>query len=201
MLINLLIQLFLVFFCFEDMGEFESQIMFLVKIIQVYSIFSILSSPWPEVAQYKPQVLMSRNHFNGQRWVAWSSPPPLSVRLVYVVLMLRLKINTHHFGKQIWLGKLLKYLKSGLLKLLRRSTLRRKLYAVRGRNCISVLMPVSAVCCCHLLPPGCRCWCHSAGWHGSVVGISADGLWQEWAHEGKRFFFFFFNTGDLVANP
>lgn len=103
-----------------------------------------------------------------------------------VVLMLRLKINTLHFGKQIWLGKLLKYLKSGLLKLLPRGTLRRKLYAVRGRNCISVLMPVSAVCCCHLLPPGCRCWCHSAWWHGSVVGISADGLWQEWAKRGKR---------------
>lgn len=136
--------------------------------------------------------------YNGQRWVAWSSPPPRSVRLVYVVLMLRLKINTLHFGKQIWLGKLLKYLKSGLLKLLRRSTLRRKLYAVRGRNCISVLMPVSAVCCCHLLPPGCRCWCHSAGWHGSVVGISADGLWQEWAHEGKREKLIFFNTTSTI---
>lgn len=109
-----------------------------------------------------------------------------SVKLGFVVLMLCLNINTLHFEKQIWLGKLLKYLKSGLLKLLPHSTLRQKLYAVRGRNCISVLMPVNSVCCCHLLPPGCRSWCHSAWWHGSFVGISADGLWQEWAKRGKK---------------
>lgn len=127
---------------------------------------------------------MLGDHFSGQCWGGWSSPLR-SVKLVYVVLMLCLNINAHHFEKQIWLGKLLKYLKSGLLKLLPRSALRQKLYAVRGRNCISVLVPVSAVCCCHLLPPGCRCWCHSAWWHGSFVGISADGLWQEWAKGGK----------------
>lgn len=62
-----------------------------------------------------------------------------------------------------------------------RSTPSQKLCAVRGRNCVSVLMPVRAVCCCHSLPLGRCCWCHSAWWHGSVVGISADGLWQEWA--------------------
>ncbi len=128
---------------------------------------------------------MPGDHFSGQCWGGWSSPL-CSVKLVYVVLMLCLNINTLHFEKQIWLGKLLKYLKCGLLKLLPHSTLRQKLYAVRGRNCIFVLMPVNAVCCCHLLPPGCRCWCHSAWWHGSFVGISADGLWQEWAKRGKK---------------
>lgn len=133
----------------------------------------------------QPQVLMSEDQFSGHCCGGWSSPLR-SVKLVYVVLMLCLNINTLHFEKQIWLGKLLKYLKSGLLKLLPHSTLRQKLYAVRGRNCIFVLMPVNAVCCCHLLPPGCRCWCHSAWWHGSFVGISADGLWQEWAKRGKK---------------
>lgn len=140
-------------------------------------------SLWQEQACY------NRNRettFSGQCLVGGRSSPMRSVKLGFVVLMLCLNINTLHFEKQIWLGKLLKYLKSGLLKLLPRSTLRQKLYAVRGRNCISVLMPVNSVCCCHLLPPGCRSWCHSAWWHGSFVGISADGLWQEWAKRGEK---------------
>lgn len=117
--------------------------------------------------------------------------------------MLCLNINILHFEKQIWFGKLLKYLKSGWLKLLPRRTLRQKLDAVRGRNCISVLMPVNAVCCCHLLLPGCRRWCHSAWWHGSFVGISADGLWQEWAKrkKGKKTTFSFFSRiADLFGD-
>lgn len=126
------------------------------------------------------QELLLGDHFSGQRWAGWGSPPR-SVKFVYVVPTLCLNINTLHFRRQIWLGKFLKYLKSGLLKLLPRSAVRQKLCAVRGRNCISVLMPVNAVCCCHLLPPGCHRWCPSAWWHGSFVGISADGYWQEWA--------------------
>lgn len=148
----------------------------------------------------QPQVLMSGKHFSGQCLGEWSSPLR-SVKVLYVVSMLCLNINTLHFEKQIWLGKLLKYLKSGLLKLLPRSTLRQKLYAVRGRNCISVLMPVNTVCCCHLLPPGCRCWCLSAWWHGSFVGISADGLWQGWQKREKKKESYFFEYNWFFWRP
>lgn len=149
---------------------------------------------WPQSVVWRC-VLMSGDHCSGQCWETLNSPLCWG-KLVHVVLLLCLNINTLHFGKQIWLGKLLKYLKSGLLKLLPRSTLCQNLYAVRGRNCISVLMPVNTVCCCHLLLPGCPWWCHSAWWHGSFVGTSADNLWQVWAKRGengrKQLSFFFF---------
>lgn len=136
----------------------------------------------------------SRRHWHFLRSVFSCSGPSSLIhvgKLGFAVPMLCLNINALHFEKQIRLGKLLKYLQSALLKLLPLGSLRQK--AVRscggggwewGGNCISVLLPVSAVCCCHPLPPGCRRWCHSAWWHGAfawrlgrwtVTGRSEDG--------------------------